>query len=230
MKFLFESNEKMNGTYFLWENRINVYNKKELPDNININQILDNISSILPSKFLSSIDSIYVGEFDSLKKREVDSVYQDGAIYVVPSYIINQEELRRNIIHEIAHSVEEENSLEIYGDSKDEQEFIRKRMILLDRLESLGYDVPEREVFFDSDYTPELDMYFYKEVGYPLMSSITSGIFSSPYGATSLREYFANSFEEYYLGDTASLKKMSPKAYEKINKLSKEEENFYGRF
>lgn len=229
MKFLFESNEKMNGTYFLWENRINVYNKKELPNEININQILNNISSILPNKFLSNIDSIYVGEFDSLKKREVDSVYQDGAIYIVPSYIINQEELHRNIIHEIAHSVEDENSLEIYGDSTIEAEFTRKRLILLDRLKNLGYDIPKREVFLDSDYSPELDMYFYKEIGYPLMYSLTSGMFSSPYGATSLREYFANSFEEFFLGDTSKLKKMSPKVYEKISKLSKEEENYYGK-
>ena len=69
----------------MWEGRIDVYNKRELPEEINIEDILSNLSSKIPSVFLDTIDSVYVGEFDSLRKREVDSVYQDGAIYIVPN-------------------------------------------------------------------------------------------------------------------------------------------------
>jgi len=185
----------------------------------------------LPASFLDNIDSVYIGEFDSLKKREVDSVYQDGAIYIVPSYVFSQEELLRNIIHEVAHAVEEQNSLEIYGDRELEGEFVKKRIKLLDKLKSIGYDIPSIELFTDSEYSSELDNYFYKEVGYPLMAQLTSNMFSSPYGATSLREYFANSFEDYFLGNMKDVKVISPKVYNKINKLvKKSEEKTYGNF
>ena len=231
MSFLQESNKRMKSVHFLWENRIDVYNKKDLPPEIEIDSILQKISSILPASFLDNIDSVYIGEFDSLKKREVDSVYQDGAIYIVPSYVFSQEELLRNIIHEVAHAVEEQNSLEIYGDRELEGEFVKKRIKLLDKLKSIGYDIPSIELFTDSEYSSELDNYFYKEVGYPLMAQLTSNMFSSPYGATSLREYFANSFEDYFLGNMKDVKVISPKVYNKINKLvKKSEEKTYGNF
>ena len=231
MSFLQESNKRMKSVHFLWENRIDVYNKKDLPPEIEIDSILQKISSILPTSFLDNIDSVYIGEFDSLKKREVDSVYQDGAIYIVPSYVFSKEELLRNIIHEVAHAVEEQNSLEIYGDRELEGEFVKKRIKLLDKLKSIGYDIPSIELFTDSEYSSELDNYFYKEVGYPLMAQLTSNMFSSPYGATSLREYFANSFEDYFLGNMKDVKVISPKVYNKINKLvKKSEETTYGNF
>ena len=231
MSFLQESNKRMKSVHFLWENRIDVYNKKDLPPEIEIDSILQKISSILPTSFLDNIDSVYIGEFDSLKKREVDSVYQDGAIYIVPSYVFSKEELLRNIVHEVAHAVEEQNSLEIYGDRELEGEFVKKRIKLLDKLKSIGYDIPSIELFTDSEYSSELDNYFYKEVGYPLMAQLTSNMFSSPYGATSLREYFANSFEDYFLGNMKDVKVISPKVYNKINKLvKKSEEKTYGNF
>lgn len=231
MSFLRESSERMKSVHFLWENRIDVYNKKDLPPEIEIDSILQKISSILPTSFLDNIDSVYIGEFDSLKKREVDSVYQDGAIYIVPSYVFSKEELLRNIVHEVAHAVEEQNSLEIYGDRELESEFVKKRIKLLDKLKSIGYDIPSIELFTDSEYSSELDNYFYKEVGYPLMAQLTSNMFSSPYGATSLREYFANSFEDYFLGNMKDVKIISPKVYNKINKLvKKSEEKTYGNF
>ena len=231
MSFLQESNKRMKSVHFLWENRIDVYNKKDLPPEIEIDSILQKISSILPTSFLDNIDSVYIGEFDSLKKREVDSVYQDGAIYIVPSYVFSKEELLRNIVHEVAHAVEEQNSLEIYGDRELESEFVKKRIKLLDKLKSIGYDIPSIELFTDSEYSSELDNYFYKEVGYPLMAQLTSNMFSSPYGATSLREYFANSFEDYFLGNMKDVKIISPKVYNKINKLvKKSEEKTYGNF
>ena len=45
------------------------------------------------------------------------------------------------------------------------------------------------------------------------------GLFNSPYGATSLKEYFANGFEAYYIGDRIYLSKISPYLYNKIENL-----------
>jgi hypothetical protein len=46
------------------------------------------------------------------------------------------------------------------------------------------------------------------------------GLFLSPYGATSLREYFSNAFEGYFLNDEKEyVKKISPAVYNKLDKL-----------
>jgi hypothetical protein len=229
MKNLKQLHEKTRSFHFVFEG-IDIYNKKELPDNVDIDLILQKINSSLPKHFLSGIESIQVGEFESLKKRNVDAVYEDGSIYIVPSFVQDQEDLTRNIVHEIAHSVEESDLLGVYGDGTVEQEFLRKRLILLDRLKSLDYNVPSKSLFLQSEYSQEIDNYFYKEIGYPLMAQLTSDMFASPYGCTSLREYFANCFEEYFLGSHSYIKKMSPKVYNKIISLSKKQENSYGIF
>jgi len=67
----------------------------------------------------------------------------------------------------------------------------------------------------------DFDMFLYKEVGYPLLSSVVASLFYSPYAATSLREYFANGFESFFMNkDIGRLKNISPTLYKKISKLS----------
>lgn len=229
MSLLKEMHHRTEQFHLVFEG-IDVYNKKALPENVDIEQILKKVFSIIPPHLMRGIESIQVGEFDSLKKREVDAVYEDGSIYIVPSFIQDQGELLKNIVHEIAHSVEELDLLGIYGDNSVEYEFLKKRSILLDRLKSLGYTIPNKSLFLQAEYSSDLDDYFYKEIGYPLMMQITSDLFFSPYGCTSLREYFANCFEQYFLDNPANLKKMSPKVYKKIYSISKEQEKNYGNF
>ena len=50
------------------------------------------------------------------------------------------------------------------------------------------------------------------------------GLINSPYAITSLREYFANGFEAYFLDvdNRNSLKNTSPVLYEKIANLANE--------
>ena len=48
------------------------------------------------------------------------------------------------------------------------------------------------------------------------------GLFASPYGATSLREYFANGFEKYFLGEAQHVKEVSPMLYNILNTVYKE--------
>ena len=53
-----------------------------------------------------------------------------------------------------------------------------------------------------------------------MLSAITIHMFYSPYGATSLREYFANGFEAYYYHrDVNFLKKISPILFDKVKEL-----------
>jgi hypothetical protein len=60
-------------------------------------------------------------------------------------------------------------------------------------------------------------------VGYDRLNVITVGLFVSPYAATSLSEYFANGFENYFSGESAYVRKISPKLYSKIKYLTSEE-------
>ena len=68
-------------------------------------------------------------------------------------------------------------------------------------------------------YDEDIDLYFYKDVGYEAMWHLINGLFPSPYSATSLREYFAIGFEEYYLGERSSLKRDCPILFSKIKEL-----------
>jgi len=45
------------------------------------------------------------------------------------------------------------------------------------------------------------------------------GLFVSPYGATSIQEYFANGFEKYYLDNPGRVRIISPVLYEKITEI-----------
>ena len=69
------------------------------------------------------------------------------------------------------------------------------------------------------DYSYDFDMFLLNEVGYPLLTQLTIGLFLSPYGTTSLREYFAESFECFFLRDRVAVKTLSPACFEKITDL-----------
>jgi Mlc titration factor MtfA (ptsG expression regulator) len=45
------------------------------------------------------------------------------------------------------------------------------------------------------------------------------GLFVSPYGATSIQEYFANGFEKYFLDSPQKVRDISPVLYSKIEEI-----------
>ena len=76
-------------------------------------------------------------------------------------------------------------------------------------------------MFLDIEYSEEFDEMLYKEIGYPKLSKILMGVFISPYAATSLREYFATGFTEFYTQSEHNfLEKVSPQLYKKILSLN----------
>ena len=127
-----------------------------------------------------------------------------------------------DIVHEISHLVEEDHSNHIYGDDAIEMEFISKRIALKRILESHGYSMSFYN-FTNLDFSQDLDSFFYDVVGYPKLNNFVMGLLISSYAATSLREYFASGFEEYYLGDRDALAQISPKLYNNINQLNQME-------
>ena len=190
-----------------------------LPESINIKNVLNRIEKTIPKKLFYNLDYIYVGDFPELKLRDVQSVYMRGAIYITN---LNQteESLYASILHELAHSIENTFATKIYEDQEVAAEFIGKRKKLRTVLSGEGYSFQDPTVFIRTEYNPQFDNFLHKEVGYEKLNHLSVGIFMSAYGATSLREYFANGFEHYYLGDTSYLEKLCPKLYKKISLLT----------
>lgn len=200
------------GEYSLGD--IKIYIKEELPPEIDLYRVLDFIEKNLPPEFYSNVDMIYIGRFPFLNSRQANAVFKDGAIYL-SNQQTSEHNLLSDLIHEIGHSFEETNAPNIYGDGKIEQEFLAKRDSLLQILTTRKVDVGNHD-FSNPEFDVGFDRLLYNDIGYSTLTPLTSGLFISPYGATSLREYFANSFEEFFVNDVASVKKLAPSVYEKL--------------
>jgi len=194
--------------------RIIVYVKDSVMPGVNISSMLKDIERILPPHLMEEIDGIFIGSFGENEERSLEAHYESGAIYITSDLPANGDYIE-NIVHETAHAVEAQRGLEIYGDRRIEQEFLGKRENLASTLKSHGI-VASHLDFSDPEYDPEFDLFLYKEVGYDNLHSLTTGLFASPYGATSLREYFANGFEEFFLGNREHLKRISPELFNKL--------------
>ena len=221
INYIFETNRNRKlKEYFLFKKIPIIIKDHFLNSEIDLPKLILKLESILPEYLINYIDieAIYVGEFKELLEKEVEALFSDGVIYLSNNKD-SEESIIEDISHEIGHALEAVFQLDIYGDKKVEREFLGKRIRLYDILSSLGRNDLSRNDFLDVEYSEKIDIYFYKKIGYPLLTSLTTGLFVSPYGATSLREYFSNGFEEYITGDRNYVKRVSPRLYEKIIKL-----------
>ena len=198
-------------------NRIYVYVKDPLPENINLSLVIQRIENTVPEHLTHNVDSIFIGEFEELDSREVDAAYDSGTIYLTNEQD-DDEDVFDNIVHELAHSIEDWAGMEIYGDGRIEREFVGKRTKLYYILKSLKYEV-DMLSFIDTEYSKNFDFFLYKTVGYDKLNLLTVGLFPTAYSVTSAKEYFAVGFAEYLYGDKKHLKEISPSLYEKIGQL-----------
>lgn len=202
-------------------NGITVFIKDELPQEINIKSVLSTLRKSIPNHLFSGVDVIYIGQFNNLKTKAFNAAFMDGAMYLTNNQV-SEEDMVDDFVHELAHAVEEISNFGFYTDEEISDEFYSKRMKLKEILQANGYDVSKYN-FTNLEYDEAFDYYLYEEVGYPALTTLTVGLFCSPYGATSIREYFANAFEYYFIKEPKYVKKVSPKVYNKIIQLSKEE-------
>ena len=196
---------------------VDIYIKDPLPKNINADLVFSTIKRLIPSYFFRGIDIVYVGQFDVFREKEVNAVYQDGAIYVSNEQT-NDEDMIDDIVHEISHSVEETYRDFIYDDNLLKNEFLGKRVRLYNLLDAYNYN-PMPSIKTNYHYDKGIDMFLYKEIGYDVMWNFVNGLFPSPYSATSLREYFAVGFEDYFMKEKEQLKKICPILFAKLEKL-----------
>jgi hypothetical protein len=189
--------------------------KNKFTGDVNIDKVVNTLRN-LPLPILDVASAICIGDFFFLKKREVDALYDDRTIYITNEQE-NYQEFMKNLIHELAHGCEETYYGDIYGDSSIKDEFLSKREKMYQILSSYGYENFPKESYLNPEYDEQFDFFLYKTVGYDKLGSLVRGIFLSPYASTSLREYFANGFEKYFLSDNEEVKRISPALFAKLS-------------
>jgi|10_taG_2_1085330.scaffolds.fasta_scaffold131928_2 hypothetical protein len=195
---------------------IHVYFKEPLTnDDVDAERVINKVEERIPSHLLSEVEMVIVGWFDEFEERKLNAFYKDGTLYV-SNIQDDEDDMYDDLIHEIAHSIESALGYEIYGDQKIKDEFLRKRKYLYDLLLSKGYRAP-LSVFTNTEYDKEFDMFLYQKIGYDKLSDLMMGLFITPYAATSLREYYATGFTEFFLDSNHNFfRKVSPELYKKL--------------
>ena len=77
----------------------------------------------------------------------------------------------------------------------------------------------KHSLFLKTKYDKDFDNYLYRGIGYQALNMLIVGLFYSPYAVTSLREYFANGFEAFFLNKNKELKDICPVTWSKIDNL-----------
>jgi len=198
--------------------------KDPLPKDINIEKVMGLLRANLPVSSYEGIKNVYFGKFKILDKRQLTALHLKDNIYIDSEEATSEKNILDDLVHEFAHRFEENNLEDIYGDGKIVNEFIGKRNRLYSLLsQEVKMDTKDNKInyfdFLNTDYDKELDTFFFKEVGYEKIRNLAPTLFIRPYAATSLREYFATGFEDYYLEGGQQLKNISPVLYDRINAL-----------
>ena len=220
LHFLQENNNKVNNFYT--STGIHVYVKDPLTNGLDMEEIVSIVENRIPKKFLAEVEMMIVGDLEEFEDRKINAMYKDGCLYITNEQD-DADDLIDDIIHEIAHSLEEPFGLEIYGDKKLSSEFLNKRGQLRSILWAHDYKT-QLNFFMNTEYDIEFDDFLLNKVGYDKLSILMQGLFISPYAATSLREYFATGFTDFFMEpDHRLLKSVSPILYKKIVKLYKDD-------
>ena len=196
-----------------------VYFKDQLDNsNIDIEDIIAQVESKIPSHLLNEFEVIVIGHFDEFEERDITAFYKDGILHISNSQE-DDADLVQDVVHEIAHSLESPYGYEIYGDQNIKDEFLRKRKILHDKLWTMGYKAP-LEWFMNSEYDEEFDNHLRETVGRDKLRMICTGLFINAYAPISLREYFATGFTDFYMYPNHNfLQKISPALTKKLMML-----------
>ena len=198
-------------------NNIVVLVKDPLPESVSLDKVLASVEQKVPEHLAYGVEMVYVGHFKEFDEYETNAAYKDGALYITNDQT-DEDDMIDDIVHEISHACEETYNSLIYSDNNIYDEFTGKRKKLFEILHAEGYEVDIKD-FLNIEYSRDFDEFLYKEVGYDKLTFFTMGLFVSPYGATSYREYFANGFENYFLNDPHYVKIVSPAVYDKIDGL-----------
>ena len=208
-------NKQQKNDNFYTPTGIHVYFKDDMMADVDVESVVAKVESQLPHHLLQEVEMIIVGQFDEFVERDINAFYDSGTLYI-SNFQDDEADMYDDIVHEIAHSLEQPHGFYLYADDKIKDEFLGKRKRMHDLLWKMGYKVPS-SLFMNVEFDQEFDDLLHKKIGYDKLASILRGLFVNVYSATSLREYFATMFTEYYLDSNHDfIKTVSPMTYQKI--------------
>ena len=179
---------------------------------------IDKIKETISKEACKHLKQIKLGTYPQFEKEDYQSYYKDGILYL-SSNVNAIEDIIMNFFHELAHSFEKPYYSQIYGDGFLEKEFLNKRNKLKNVITMYEGGRPPPFDFNQINYSKELDDYLANTIGYDKLWRYCSGIFTNPYAATSLREYFAAGFEAWLRGEQEMLYRLSPVLYNKLKQF-----------
>ena len=189
----------------------------EMPPGINLPAVFKTIEKSLPAHYFEGLNGVVIQHLPEFDERGISAIYRDNTFYITNNQS-SVSDLIDDIVHEFAHHLETIYPQQIYGDKKLINEFLKKREQLKFEIKSEGYWTEEYD-FKNLKFDSEFDNFLYKRLGKNMLKMVTSGIFTRPYAAVSLREYFATGLEAYYLGKEEELHSISPVLFQKISDL-----------
>jgi len=204
--------------YYIYD--VPVFVTAPLEEGVDLPVFCQEVEDILPHRLLHNIDVVYIGALSAAQGNRT-AAYSNGAIYVSVSEPTNFDMLE-SFVHEVAHSLESRYGMFIYTDNLI-NEFKGKRERLFHLLSAEGFHT-NPVLYGFTEYNEKFDNFLANEVGYPTLLSLTMGLFVSPYGATSVQEYFANGFEKYFLDNPRTVRDISPILYRKIEEIINDDE------
>ena len=198
---------------------IEVFIKDPLPKEVSAKNTIKKLIKILPSHFFKNMKKINIGQFDELERRSLEAMFYKDSIFITNKQM-TEKDMLKDLVHEIAHSVEKNYKDFIYADGAIKKEFLNKRKKMWELLRNKGYDI-DLKASLEVSYNEEYDYFLYKKVGYDVLSILTANLFFSPYAATSINEYFANSFENFFTKSKNyyKIKSISPNLFKKLESL-----------
>ena len=73
-------------------------------NNISVKSAVSKALSLLPNHLRKNVNNIFIGDFDRLKKRDFEAMYENGNIFLVNTHH-NEDDMVDDIVHEFAHSI-----------------------------------------------------------------------------------------------------------------------------
>lgn len=130
-----------------------------------LKEITSIIERKVPKHLFKNIEILYFTFLPEMDERNLSAIFRDGAIFINPDITgYSKEEIVKEFIHELAHSLEEDIYSFIFEDEKLIKEFISKRKFFASTLERLKLASSKTIKLLSStiDYNEEIDLFLFR--------------------------------------------------------------------
>jgi hypothetical protein len=207
-------------------NKILIYIKNNLKLSINMNYVIEIIENIIPKHiFNNNIDTIFIGEFQELKNKNLDVIYKEKSIYISNTKQYTNESLIYCILLGVGYSLLYSQKDYLFKDNIIQIEFLKKRVQLSNILKYyVEKGILEYEKLISIDYYRMLEsVVVHLLESLPRDKNILNAlneIYITNFGMFSIENYVIDGYVELlYTKDLSKFKRVYPELFLKLDKL-----------